>query len=597
MPSILQFKRYNTSTIQSTTGAPGELIIDMGLNTLTIHDGVTVGGSVLATIGDVGLKQNTLVSGTNIRSVAGYSLVGSGDVPLVATDLTDINTNGVSTNDFLRFSGSAWVPHTLSILDISEINGTGAVNNDILTYDIVTSTWVATTPVTTQSSVSSLPLSTLSDVSITAATTNQTLTWSGSLWTPTTISLSSLSDTDATVASPVANHVLLNNGTSWVSAPLGTSQLYDVSGVPAVIGDIMSHDGTSWVPMSVAAATTNYKVPLSNIQGIVQTAPTLNQPLLYDAPSSSWVNRTMNSGMLSDFSGTAGTNNQILQHIGGIWTPHTILVDDITGFSTTGALIGDTLAFDGTNWAPAAASTVLPLGAASDVTITTVTNHDVLTYNGVYWTNISNTLVNTADVSFPTTPQLGEVLKYDSTNSVWLNGNLSIDNLTDVNIKQTPTTGDVLVYDSVNLWWTDTPNTLGIHTDVNLTTPPVNGDCLVYDSTSSTWLPKVVELATVWTVVTPSVATPSYTITGNKVGIIYDDINAVVGANIVFPANSVDGDEIIIVAKNKPGTSILLNQASTAYTINGLTTAYTTVAGTNSTKFIYNASITDWVVL
>ena len=49
MSRKLQFKRYANTVVNSTTGAAGELIVDTTNKTLTIHDGLTPGGSRLAT--------------------------------------------------------------------------------------------------------------------------------------------------------------------------------------------------------------------------------------------------------------------------------------------------------------------------------------------------------------------------------------------------------------------------------------------------------------------------------------------------------------------------------------------------------------------
>ena len=49
MPRTLQFKRYANTTVASTTGANGELIIDLTNQTITVHNGSKVGGTRLAT--------------------------------------------------------------------------------------------------------------------------------------------------------------------------------------------------------------------------------------------------------------------------------------------------------------------------------------------------------------------------------------------------------------------------------------------------------------------------------------------------------------------------------------------------------------------
>jgi hypothetical protein len=49
MAKTLQFRRYPTATITTTTGAAGELIVNSSNNSVTVHDGATAGGFELAT--------------------------------------------------------------------------------------------------------------------------------------------------------------------------------------------------------------------------------------------------------------------------------------------------------------------------------------------------------------------------------------------------------------------------------------------------------------------------------------------------------------------------------------------------------------------
>ena len=44
MSKTLQFRRYDSTTLSTITGASGEIIMDLSANTLTAHDGVTRGG-------------------------------------------------------------------------------------------------------------------------------------------------------------------------------------------------------------------------------------------------------------------------------------------------------------------------------------------------------------------------------------------------------------------------------------------------------------------------------------------------------------------------------------------------------------------------
>ena len=63
MPKILQFKRYANTVVAGLTGANGEIIIDSTNQTITVHDGVTVGGKRLATESYV--ANNTAAGGTS----------------------------------------------------------------------------------------------------------------------------------------------------------------------------------------------------------------------------------------------------------------------------------------------------------------------------------------------------------------------------------------------------------------------------------------------------------------------------------------------------------------------------------------------------
>lgn len=49
MSRTLQFRRLGATNLANTTGANGEIIIDITNQTLTIHDGITPGGRSLAT--------------------------------------------------------------------------------------------------------------------------------------------------------------------------------------------------------------------------------------------------------------------------------------------------------------------------------------------------------------------------------------------------------------------------------------------------------------------------------------------------------------------------------------------------------------------
>lgn len=154
MSTVLKFRRGDTTVANAFTGQEGELFVDTTKDTLVVHDGVTAGGKPLATesyvttqlnalIGGAPAalntlnelatalnndsnyattittalagKQATLVSGTNIKSVAGKTLLGSGNVVIDWSDINNkpaISTAGLSGNYYdlanlpTLFSGS-----------------------------------------------------------------------------------------------------------------------------------------------------------------------------------------------------------------------------------------------------------------------------------------------------------------------------------------------------------------------------------------------------------------------------------------------------------------------------------------------------------
>ena len=93
MPRTLQFKRYSSATLANTTGANGELIIDTTNNTLTIHDGVTVGGRSLAASVATSNTLNTKLSTT------GGTVTGNLIVTNTITSSNIVSSNTITSNN------------------------------------------------------------------------------------------------------------------------------------------------------------------------------------------------------------------------------------------------------------------------------------------------------------------------------------------------------------------------------------------------------------------------------------------------------------------------------------------------------------------
>lgn len=86
MPIKYQNRRGTSTEANTITLSEGELYMDLTNKKLRIHDGILAGGYELARTSDLTSKQATLVSGTNIKTVNGTSILGSGD--LSVTQLT-----------------------------------------------------------------------------------------------------------------------------------------------------------------------------------------------------------------------------------------------------------------------------------------------------------------------------------------------------------------------------------------------------------------------------------------------------------------------------------------------------------------------------
>lgn len=76
MTRIVQFRRNTTSSVAAILGAPGELIVNTTLNTLTVHDGVTTGGTTLARNADLTtVSSNAYIAATTKATNTSYGIV------------------------------------------------------------------------------------------------------------------------------------------------------------------------------------------------------------------------------------------------------------------------------------------------------------------------------------------------------------------------------------------------------------------------------------------------------------------------------------------------------------------------------------------
>lgn len=197
-------------------------------------------------------KQDTLISGTNIKTVNGASVVGSGNIDLGGAINGILKSNGlgaysaaISGTDVKTINGNSILGAGDIVLTKSSI-GLGNVENTAL------STWAGSSNITTIGKVSSLK-ETKVDL-----TTNNIDMSSGNLFTKTISGATTFTISNAPTAGTVFAFILdLTNGGSavitwwsgikWVAgaAPTLTSAGRDILG-------FITHDGgTTWVGLLV----------------------------------------------------------------------------------------------------------------------------------------------------------------------------------------------------------------------------------------------------------------------------------------------------------------------------------------------------------
>ena len=132
MSRTLQFKRYANTVVATTTGASGELIIDNTNNTLTVHDGSTVGGTRLATENWVKANEASIVYGQaafNAANSAAANTVYQTGVNL--TQNTSIQAAFNTANNALANTNGAVFNGNLTITGTANV---GLLNSGTLTY-------------------------------------------------------------------------------------------------------------------------------------------------------------------------------------------------------------------------------------------------------------------------------------------------------------------------------------------------------------------------------------------------------------------------------------------------------------------------------
>ena len=264
MPTVLRFRRGDTTASNAFTGAEGELFVDTTKDTVVVHDGVTAGGKPLATeaalISGLAGKQDTLVSGTNIKTVNGTSLLGSGNIVISGggasvvsgsvsgNTLTLTNSDSSTVNIQLPSSATGFLPSEVSEDMLPQFDAV---------YDLGSPTerWY--------------DVNVSNSVKIGAATLSET---NGVLTVNTEIVASNLTGTDL-----VANEALIGTAlhTGSTITPEGTPLEYgDIKGTLTVDGNLVVADdlhvrnkiAVKQTPVTLGAVTGFSTIPSTSSQ-------------------------------------------------------------------------------------------------------------------------------------------------------------------------------------------------------------------------------------------------------------------------------------------------------------------------------------------
>jgi hypothetical protein len=247
---------------------------------------------------------------------------------------------------------------------------------------------------------------------------------------------------------------------SWVNTTFSLNNLSDCDTEYPSSGDVLTFDGERWVPQAPGGGDVSELGDLSDVNIYY---PTDGEVLTYQ--NGEWVNSSdSNVSSLDDLSDvdiSSAQSGQILKYDGTDWvnanesTGSTVTVTQIQSTGTKIATIG----VDGVNtdlYSPNGGGTPSALNDLTDVTITTPTNGQVLTYTNGDWVN-SNASGGASDLSDLDDVTIssaldGQVLTYDSTTDTWVNETLpaipdEISDLSDVTISSV-TNGQVLKYNN-----------------------------------------------------------------------------------------------------------------------------------------------------
>lgn len=208
-----------------------------------------------------------------------YCCDGAGGGAITLDSLGDVGINVPAPGEVLHWDGTEWVNGSLPMTSVDWIEP-GNTSGEILVWDAGGSVWATT---------ETLPLTRVAAFSAWSATTGQYPVWNNTTgkFEPSTLSLVTT----------------LNS-------------LTDVNTAGVTTGDVLSYDGSGWVPGAVA-------FDLDDLSNVAAPAPTDGQALLYDDDTSTWVAATLGLNSLTDVDPAGPSDGDVLAYVqsSGKWLP------------------------------------------------------------------------------------------------------------------------------------------------------------------------------------------------------------------------------------------------------------------------------------
>lgn len=330
---------------------------------------------------------------------------------------------------------------------------------------------------------------------------NDILIYNGSVYIPTPLVISLISDIDLTGLA--SNNILSYNSISGKWEPkninsLVSDSLQFNSLITPTVNDILSYNGTKWVPVSRNSILSNFS--LSNLGNVLIDSQLDGQLLSFNSTTGKWENRTLSLLDLSDLSNINPIEGDILLYNGtsGEWEPTELTIDNLSNFSTSGVSEKDLLSFNLTSgkWenkklvdVASEVASETDLLELKDVTILNKLDKQFLVWDSALqkWINYSPSLIHLSDYNSSNDPNEGDILKWDSQSNTWITYSYTVQDLFSYDLGEL-STGKTLIYNSSTLKWEPKYITLtdlfGVNFDENSLS---SGSTFYWNSINNSW--------------------------------------------------------------------------------------------------------------